>query len=201
MNRIIVYYLLGLSWCLIGCSPSVLTPEEYLKWVKDPSNGLNKEVEIGDYRFTAQYKPAAFIALIENTRNKISRDSLMKRIKELEELEYIDLRISLKNGEDFLKKNIRGTEEFNSKQYYYSFDFQKDLSFHESTQEQDCILFHFERNYDLTSGRTFVLGFNKIKTEAPADKILQIDAKDLRLGLVKIKFDQGSIKKIPEIKM
>jgi hypothetical protein len=192
-----------LLFCILvaGCKKQSLSPVEYAKWVKDESNGLHKTKELGKYRFEIQYKPSTYIILNERRGNMQDKAATEKRMNELDSLQYFDLRISLKNGGDFLKEDVADKEEFFRKQYYYSFNFQKDLKIKEGEDTYDCALFHFERDYDLSDARTFVLGFKKDKADEIKDKLLIIDTGDLGLGVIKIKIDKDDIKSIPDLQI
>ncbi len=194
-----------IQWCILlflfGCNEKSVPSIEYAKWVKDKANGLHQIKEIGNYHFDIQYKPIDFVIVNERKGDVSDKEGLEKRKKELEELQYFDVRISTTSGEDFLKEDIETKEEFYRKQYYFSFDFQKDIKVQEGDSIYDCALFHFERDYDLSGARTFVLGFKRDKSNKVKDKILILDTNDLGVGIIKTRIKEEDIKRIPGLKI
>ena len=194
-----------IQWCvlllLFGCNEQSLTSVEYAKWVKDKANGLHQVKEVGNYHFDIQYKPIDFVIVNERKGDVSDKEGFKKRKKELDELQYFDVKISLKEGGDFLKEDIENKEEFYRKQYYFSFDFQKDLKVQQGDSIYDCVLFHFERDYDLSGARTFVLGFKRDKSKEVKDKILILDTNYLGAGIIRTKIKEEDINRIPGLKI
>ncbi len=200
MNHLSLHKWLGISMLimsLVGCGEKSLDAKKYVAWVKNKENGLNKTTEIGNYVFEVQQKPSEYIVVNEFKGNTTDKNKILKRVQEIDDLVYFDLKISLKDGGDFLEKTSVDQPDYYQKLYYLSFEFQKEIKLEENGELKDCILYHFEKSYDLKGIRTFVLGFKKSKTAS--DKTLVIDSKFLESGIVKIKFNKELLQELPEL--
>lgn len=193
------FYIVSICFLisLAGCK-SKLTKEEYLQWMKNEQKGLVKKKQIGAYEFEVQYKTPAFV-LISGNDKESDPEKINSRIKELEQMQYFDLKIRHRKGEDFIKTNSNGDADYYKRLYYYSFAFQNDIKIEQNDTTYDCQLFHFERSYGLAATRTFVLGFGQ--PEKQGDKTILIDAHDLGVGVVKIKFRKEDIDNIPNVQL
>jgi hypothetical protein len=193
-----------LWWVLFGlllttsCEQK-LSKQAYIKWVTSYENGFHQKKEQGGYTFDVQYKPAIYRALFE-TETLMDKKQLAHFLKEdsLDKMQYYDLRIGVKGGEtDILKWDTPDEQVYYQKLYYFSYEFAKDIYIEHNGKKLECQLFHFERSYDLTALRTFVLGFERPLGE---DKgyVLVIASEVLNIGIVKIPFE---LKKLPELKL
>jgi hypothetical protein len=188
-----------LALMLGGCGPSQLPPVEYARWISDYAHGIHKKKEIKPYVFDVQLKPHDFIILNEFRGQINDSASYMKRKRELGGMQYFDLKISSAGG-DLIKSGASSEAEYQQRLYYFSFDFQKDISLMDGDKMLPCGLFHFERSYSLSATRNFVLGFQGGGSEEN-DKTLVIDSEVLGLGTVKIKFDKDDLSEIPQLKI
>lgn len=182
VSKYLIWVWIGLSAC-----NTALDKEGYLTWVKDYQNGLHKRKQVGDYIFDVQYKP---LLLREIQKSKLTTPFHSQAIKDRkEEMLYYDLRISLEGDKtDILKYGTSDEQAYNQKLYYFSYHFQEDIYIEQGGKRFDCELFHFERSYDLTNTRTFILAFEMPRgTESPIT--LVIDSQILNLGPVKISFE------------
>lgn len=178
---------------LTGCQKS-LPKEEYMQWMRDEKNGLLKKKEIGDYIFEVQYKSPEMI-LLTLKGNKMDE----AKVNELNQMQYFDLKIKHKGGQDFIKTGSSDQTEYYNRLNYFSFGFQNDIKMQEKEAIYSCALFHFERSYGLSASRIFALGFEMPIKEKQDDKTLTIDAHELGVGLVKIKFKKEDIDNIPSL--
>ena len=178
-----------------------LLPREYVGWVRNPSNGLLRDKTIDDITFSAQYKPYEYIACIEEKTEQIS-DSLTKRkIAELDGMEYIDLKIALKDGQqELLKYNLLSKADYETRVKYFSFGMQNDISLVENGDTIPCSLFHFERAYDVTPYCTFLLGFVKKAKKNISDETLIFPDRTFHKGIVKLTFSKNDLDHIPKLR-
>lgn len=186
-SRFLIVVLLGI--CL-ACS-QVLDKPAYMSFVSSYEHGLHQKKEVGDYVFDVQYKPTAYKALQESPA-KASMEQLATFIKEdsLDGMQYYDLKIGVKGNQiDILKFGAANEQAYYQKLYYFSYEFAQDIYIMQNGKKLPCKLFHFERSYDLSPMRTFILGFEK-----PAGKeqtrTLVIDSNLFGTGAVKILFEE-----------
>ncbi len=188
--RVSTYLLVyGLILGVLSCSQS-LSQEEYMAWVEDYENGLHIAKTLGDFSFDLQYKPTQYVLFQEGVSPEGENLSVD------DNMQYYTLVIGLNNKNiDFIDSGI-SEQERAEKLYYYSYLFQNDIYLEENGQRLPCLLFHFERSYDLKTSRTFVLAFDNPN---PGSKKTQfvIDSPWLNVGPVKFYVDKNNI---PELK-
>lgn len=166
---------------LSGCS-SALTPEAYLQWVESYDNPLHQQRRAGAYVFDLQYKPAPYLRMQQEGVH-FSPASLRSG-EATDAMQYYTLTLGLADGKsDFLDYQVTTVAGQQEKLYYFSYGFQEHIYLLENGQKLPCLLFHFERSYDLKPTRTFVLGFdNPGGSAAPATVV--IDSPWLQSGPV-----------------
>ncbi|MGP8217331.1 MAG: hypothetical protein ACLQQ4_17315 [Bacteroidia bacterium] len=180
-------------------SDTKLVPGEYVKWVENEQNGLKKKREIGDITFYAQYKPLQYIVCEEERKNDIPDTTAKRRASELNGMQYMTLKIALKDGkEELLRYGISSASDYDDRVNYFSFGMQQDLQLVESGDTLPCLLFHYERIFGLAPYATFSLAFAKGKN-VNADKTLILFDHVFNKGLVKFFFKGKDIDAAPQV--
>jgi len=178
-----------------------INPETCIRWVQNPENGLRKEKIIDDLVFHAQYKPHEYIVCLEERKSEIADSVLAKKVNELSDMQYFDLKIVLKNEQgELLKHNLNSQDQYDKRVNYFSFNMQQDIQLVEGNDTIPCSLFHFERAYDVTPFSTFLLGFEKSSSSNQHDKTLIVYDKTFNKGLIKFTFKKEELQKLPKIK-
>jgi len=181
-------------------STEELPPTEYVAWCRSTENNLKKSKEIGDITFSLLYKPAEYVACTEDEDCSLSADTLKEKLKELEGLDYYDLRIELTSAQgELLKYNVESAQEYGQRVNYFAFDMQRDIKLIEGKDTLDCKLFHFERAYDVAPYATFLLGFPKSKSST-AEKTFFYQDKVFEKGIIKFTFSPNDLAQIPKLK-
>lgn len=177
-----------------------LAPVEYISWCRDKENHLNKTKEIGDITYQLLYKPAEYVACMEEESTSIQTDTLAKKVEELNGLEYYDFKIEITSGQgELLKYNVSSAEEYNQRVNYFAFQMQNDLKLVDGSDTLDCKLFHFERAYDVAPYAVFLLGFPKGKS-ANTEKMFFYQDKVFNKGIIKFTYNKNDLKNIPKLK-
>lgn len=176
-----------------------LPPVEYVRWVEDEKNGLKREKTLGDMIFSAQYKPESYIVCEEERKESIADTVLKKKLKELTDMQYYDLKIEIKDGQgELLKYGLTSTEQYQERINYFSFGMQKDIQLVDGNDTLPCLLYHYERVYDVAPYGTFILGFAKGKNDNAGKTLLLFD-KGFNKGIVKFYFEGKDIKYLPQL--
>src|ERR1044071_9168365 len=82
----------------ISCSEShLLSPSDYISWVESEESGLHRQRTVGKIKYDLQYKPVEYI-YVQEQKNFNDHVSLAARKKELEGLQYYQMRIALDKG-------------------------------------------------------------------------------------------------------
>lgn len=176
-----------------------LSPTDYVAWITDEQHGLKVEKTIDNLVYTAQYKPCNYVICEEERKQEIPDTTVKSKQKELDGMQYIDLKIALKTGQgELLKYNLASVDQYQDRVNYFAFGMQKDIQLVEGRDTLNCLLFHYERVYDLAPYGTFMLGF-PLGKEPKGDKTLLIFDHGFNTGIVKLFFDGRGIKYLPQL--
>jgi hypothetical protein len=178
-----------------------LSMNEYVQWVQNPENGFKKQKSINDLLFTLQFKPYEYIVCLEEQKEHIADSTLKKKIAELNEMQYYDLKISLKEGVgELLKYRLNTAQEYTDRVNYFAFGMQKDIKMVEGNDTIPCELYHFERSFDASPNSTILLGFPVKSNSSSTEKTLLVYDKTFNTGMVKFTFSKDELKKLPKLK-
>lgn len=183
-----------------------LEPAAYVNWVESDDNGLKVSKAIGDFTFTALYKPLEYLALSE-LRDSITKKAVEDKVSEYEGMQYFTFRISAKDQQkELLKVNIKSDNEYYNRIEYFSFKMQNDLKLIDGKDTLNCILFHFERVYGLAPFATFVVGFpltkeeeKNMKKKTYNDKTFFYDDRVFGTGHIYMTIKEKNLNQIPEL--
>ncbi len=195
-KKIIIWILIVFS--LGSCNKDYANVSEYISYVRNPINGLQKEKVIGNISLALQYKPIDYMVLNE-TRGKID-GRFEKRKKELSGLQHYTLKLALSSHQgDITEYKVSDEKGYQDRLYYLSYGMQEDIKMVQGTDTLKCSLYHFERSFDSSPYRTFVLAFEEHQAEG--DRILIWDSKEMGLGTLKLGIKEKDIKSIPKLKI
>lgn len=196
MNLILLLCLFVLSSCSNGMKPS-----EYVKWIKDSKHGLHKSKQVQNIIVEAQYKPVPYIIANEMRTNEIQSNVFREREKELEGLQYFDIKLSINHPSyDVTNYEVYNEKDKDDRINYLSFGLKNDIYLLQGQDTMRCRLFHFERSYDVTPHRTFVLAFDNTN-QKNEDKIVVINTPIFNVGPIKLKFKKEDFNNLPSIKL
>ncbi len=195
-------------WCsflllnLWSCGCEELPPSDYVQWVNNAENGLLKEKTIPPLTVEVLYKPLAYIVANEERSNVISKEVYQGRIKELEGLQYYTLKLGIMDENlDVTNYEVTNNAEQQERLNYLSFAMQRDIKLIDGKDTLPCKLFHFERSYDLSSTRTFVLAFDQLETNQNQSKTLILDLPYFKTGPIKLNYKTADLEAIPSLKL
>lgn len=197
------YYHLLFVLLLIGCNKKSLKPIDYIEWVNDPKNGMMLSKEIGEYRFDLLYKPSEYIAILElESLDSITDEYIQKRKKELTGIQHLTLTITSKNGESILKDGSMSPENYQNKLYYFTTLIKDDLKIIQAEDTFNCLLTHFERNYELAPYNKIVLIFEDNNPENKSEsKLFNYYDNILEVGPVLFTIRASALGNLPELKI
>ena len=197
------YNLLFLSLLFLACFSSCeqeMLPGELVRYVTAPENGLRQIKNVGAFELDLQYKPMAYVIANEFRSNELEESKYAKRQKELEGLEYYNLKIKVnKEGENITTFQVHNQDQQQNRLYYLSYELKNDLRMVQGRDTVAPALYHFERTYDVSSHRTFVLAFPK--SEEKGDRTLIVNSQEIGTGPIKIKIKEHAINNTPSIKL
>lgn len=202
-TKYIHFILLALFGCLLlgSCGKAQLAPADYVAWVNDASNGLYKEKQVQPLTVSAVYKPIPYVIANEKRSNQIDPTEYQQRKEELAGMQYVTLKLGIIGEQkDITNYEVQTDADLQERLSYLSFAMQKDIQLIDGQDTLACALYHFERSYDLTPQRTFVLGFEKKSTLA-TDKTLVLNLPYFNTGPIKLAFKANDLQAIPELKL
>lgn len=187
---------------LISCGNGNMLPSDYIAWVNDSDNGLLKEKSISPLEVELLYKPLPYIIANEERSNSIDKIVYNNRLKELEGLQYYTLKLGI-TGQKQNVSNYEVTDDAQQQERlnYLSFAMQKDIKLIEGKDTLNCALYHFERSYDITPYRTFVLAFERKESKIEKDKTLILDLAYFKTGPIKLNFKAADLVSVPNLKL
>lgn len=131
---------------------SPLSGDDYVKWVRDYDNGLHAKKQEAGYEFDLQYQPPQYIML--------QRAGVAPGQGSGTTLQHYVLSISPSgSAADLVSYGVASHNERQQKLYYFSYEFQQDISLEENGKKLPCALFHYQRSNGITNISTFVLAF------------------------------------------
>lgn len=185
---------------LWACSPQHLPKEAYVKWVADKDHGLIVSKEIDNYVFSTFYQPPAYLVLQDNKHKNLSLEAFNQEVTERSEHWHINFRISDKEGKtSALKTKMESEDAYFDRLGYYAFGVQEDLYLVQGTDTLNCLLHHFERNFNLAPFINMSLVFEKGKETEEVRFVY--DDQALGIGTVQMTLKPSSWMNIPQIQL
>lgn len=195
---IIILFIISIT----GCGKPEVDYKTYVQWIENENNGLYVQKNVGEYEFSALYKPLDYVVAKELVNGALNKSRVMARKKELGSMQYLNLKIRSTHDNELLKAGIRSENEYYQRLEYFMSYMQSDIYMIDGKDTLDCLLFHYERNFGLAPYNTFVLGFNmpsEITATTPYDKTLVYDDKVLGTGKIMLKIDKNELENMPQI--
>ncbi len=184
---------------LSSCEQEVL-PADLVRYVNAPKNGLRQIKKVGPLELDLQYKPLAYVIANEFRSNELPQTTFEKRQKELEGLEYYNLKIGVNSPQKNITTfRVNNQDEQQNRLYYLSYEMKNDLKMVQGRDTIAPVLYHFERTYDVSNHRTFVLAFPK--SNEKGDRTLIMNSPEIGTGPIKIKIKASAINNTPNIKL
>jgi hypothetical protein len=169
--------------------------------MQNPKNGFCKIKEMEDLTFICQYKSYDYIVCLENKGNTVSVSAKKERLEELKGANYFEFTIKLiNNNGELLKHNLSSASDYGKRVQYLAFDMQQDIQIRYGDEAlQPCVLFHFERTYDIAPYAKFILGFKNPEKNKIQDIVVEYNDRVFNKGLIKFTFSKDDFNKIPKI--
>jgi hypothetical protein len=178
-----------------------LSQREYVSWMQNPANGFCKINEMDDLIFMLQYRSYDYIICKENKGTPLFLASKKERYDDLKGMEFFELTVKLTIGSgELLKYKLSSSTQYSSRVQYFAFDMQKDIQIKfGSGEKQPCVLFLFERTYDIAPYAKFLIGFEKKEENSMQDIIVEYNDRIFDKGLIKFIFIKDDFNKLPKL--
>ena len=202
MKALNFLYTLLAVLVLVSCDQQVL-PVDLVRYVNHPDHGLTKRKTLGPLKVELQYKPHSYVIANELRSNQIGQQVYRQRLKELDGLQYYNLKISVPKlpGQDITTYRVNDPGEEQQRLYYLSFQMKENIRLIQGQDTLAPVLYHFERSFDLSPHRTFVMAFEEPLSKSPEDRTFILDSPVLGTGPLKLKITAKDLDNIPDIKL
>lgn len=180
------------------CSPAGL-----MLWVEDPQNHLRQKKNIGELTYTIQYKPAQYILCKEYDEfSNMPADSIIMETKQLNEMNYFNIKVEIDGfNDEFIKYNLSQTQSYEDRVKYFSYAMQNDLKLVDGEDTLNCVLFHFERTFNVAPYAIFMAAFPNKNKDKITSKTFIYNDKYLGSGSVKFLLKATDLKEIPTLSL
>lgn len=192
--------LLILLCCMCSCAHQ-LGKEDYVQFVKDNKNGLNKTIEAGEWVFSMQYKPYDYILLFESNGDMKS-DQIKERRSMLKGTAWFNISFGLA-GKSIspMRYNLASTEEYNVRLNYFLNEARQNVQLVYGTDTLRPSAYLFENNFNLAPMETMVVGFDLPGESDRPEKDMWLSYNDLlfKNGIIKAKYTTEVLNAIPNL--
>ncbi len=213
MGRINNFFIAVLFCALSACSSQmILSPDEYLDWVCDPSSGLIIEKEIGDVIYKVKYCPydAEVIKEMKDSNEEITNESYKAKMNTQFSSQKFILEIRNTSDEgDVLATGAMSDDEYRKRIIYLSYEVANDIVLIDGNDTLYCKLAQFEQMYksapyvrinaifDMSKNETSE--FNGSSRPVFHDKVFVYNDVVWKNGIVKFKINAESLNKLPKL--
>lgn len=185
---------------LSACSEKEMMPKEFANYVASEESGLLVKKQVNEFVFELLYEPIEYKIVNQLRAENVSNAEYNELEDAMKGMQYYVLKIGVEgSNKSILKYLLESEEDYQNRLAYFSFGFQNSIYIEEDGVQIPCSLFHFERAYDLTPKRTFVLGFEQNSKTKYNDKTIVIDSDFFKTGKVKIKINGSDIESLPSL--
>lgn len=194
--RTAIFNWLLFIFLITGCTKSELSPADYIKYFEE--NGMpESHTQIGNIKVEMKFIPAEYMLLKDDKAKNISQ----KTIDEKNDLVYLHLDFfDLESKSEAIRSTANNEMELYQKIEYASFKAQEDLSMIRGKDTVSCVLYHFERGYNLSSNNRMILGFPN-KGEGNESITLRYEDKLFGIGIINLVIDKEKLNRVPKLKI
>lgn len=169
-------------------------PEKLIDYVNDTDNGYIKIKTIDEIKYYSVLKPVEYLL----AQKKVKENNANLKSSEFEDLQYFDLRIEIDGfNSEFIKYDLDSPASYEERVKYCAFEMQNDIKLIDGKDTLDCVLYHFERAFDVVPYGHFILGFETTKKKSIETKTLCFDDKLFNKGMIKFTYSPQTIAKQP----
>lgn len=135
-------------------------PNDLVDFVVNKDHEYLKSKQIDEIKFSLLRKPKDYIIALKQMKSNETVNL------ENDDLQYFDLRIEIDHfNMEFMKYNLPNAHDYDNRVSYYAFEFQKKIFLIDGKDTLPCVLYHFERTYDITPFGHFTLAFPASKNK------------------------------------
>lgn len=195
----ILFISIGLTLLLLSCKSDdseikslpkkeamvFKSPEKLISFVDNKANGFIKSKTIGQISYYGILKPSDYLLSQKKLEEKNTRLSK----NDFEDLQYFDLRIKVEDfNREFIKYDLENAGQYQARVQYCAFNMQQDIKLIDGSDTLSCVLYHYERSFDIVPYGHFTLGFENKKSDVVNTKTLVFYDNLFNNGIIKLNF-------------
>lgn len=182
---------------LSACGSESMSPEAYATWVEEAGNGLCLVQQVNGIEYKVQYAPHEYLALMNNRRTGLTRQSLREELEDYSGSEYFVVSIRNTNPATSANNTV-GQKWYEPVQDYLQFDMQRDLKLIANNDTLQCAAFHFEGENHLKQQLNFMVAF---ECDMPGSKNLVFTDRAFSNQQLFFAFDTKTVESIPKLRI
>lgn len=193
------YILIIVMTSCYSCTRS-MNSNNYISYIKNEENGLNKVVKVADWEFDMQYKPYDYILFAEGKGNKTF--DKISRLQNLKGTAWFNISFKrAKADKSPLRYDITSWDEYNKRLNYYLSEASGDIELIYDKDTLKPMSYLFETNYNLTPQETIVVGFDLPGRPDRPGKDMQLVFYDRVFGngIIKTMYTAKVLNNIPDL--
>jgi hypothetical protein len=169
-------------------SPRVFNkPQELIEFVNDTKNGFVKTKTINEITYSVFLKPDQYVKA--KNQHYISIKDSVADDKTGSEFQLFDVRIEVGNFQkEFIKYDLESIPQYEERVKYCSFEMQNDIVLIDGKDTLPCVIFHFERTFDIVPFGHFLLGFKNNPSKDIKIKTIIFNDRLFNNGFLKFSF-------------
>jgi len=196
MLRLFTAYLCVLL-CIQSCRPTSLSPNNLLKYIENPVNGLSQEQTVGDVTVKVEYQPAEVLIAKEIGDIPIQPAEVSRLRRKYDNASYFILSFS-KDGEEILHPKS-GLSNYSNLLQVFSFGLGQYIKL--TTAQGDTIPpvnYNLDRTYHMGSSTNLLVAFPKVTNST----VLHFHIQEFGLGCGNLDFifRQKDVAAVPALK-
>jgi hypothetical protein len=211
-----IYFRMGcnaaLAWFLLGsmgCTHSLKTQGEYMKWLNDPANGVVKTKHIGGFDLKVKFLPPSYLLHQDISKNIAGitpkkKDSLLNVYQHsLTFIMTLGPDAADSNTTSIMYAGVKTYKDYVQRDLILNFDFKEFVHIEVGDKKYKPVLAIMENSYELGLKRNIIIAFvpddkndNVLFTASDIDFIY--DDELFELGLNHFLFRQKDLQSTPE---
>jgi hypothetical protein len=194
MRDKIVFFLCIL---LAGCGLKKVSPQEYIAYFDDESNGLITQQQVGVLCVKTQYRTEEY-ETIKSLKNATNSPITQEDLSHKDSVQFVVVRFETSGADnDVLKIGLQSQPEYDQRIQYLSMAIMNDFKLIDGQDTLGCVTHQWERNFNIANFTNIVLVFKNNYTHKA--KTLLYDDQIFGLGKVSLHFKERHIESIPQI--
>ena len=177
--------------------------EEYQTFFKNSKQKLQKTQKIDDKSYSIQFLPNDYVAIMQVEESDSAKNLVENKINEMKGMYFFTLRIdNVKDNTPVLKSGINDMSVYKDRIDFVSFKMQKDLTLIANNKNYPCVLYSFERTFDMTRYIDFSIAFDIGKDPIPNEITVKLNANYWDAGILNFHFTQKDLLgSLPKLKL